>query len=94
MNSTKSIQFTIEHDKDNKIAFLDVMVEKDGLNVKTSIYRKNTHTDRYINFSSSPKNFTGTIKCLQHRAERICDKEDVNKELEHLEEVFEKKRFS
>ena len=30
-----SIQFTIEHEKDNKIAFLDVMVEKDGLNVKT-----------------------------------------------------------
>ena len=75
------IQFTIEHEKDKKIAFLDVMLEKYGVNVKTSIY---THTDRYINFSSHhhPRIFTETIKCLQHRAGRICDKEHLNKRTE------------
>ena len=33
---------------------------------------------------------TKNVKCLQHRAERICDKEHLNKEQKHLEEVFEK----
>ena len=94
-NQNESIQFTIEHERDNKIPFLDVMIEKDGQNVKTSIYRKNTHKDRYIKYSSHhhPRIFTGTIKCLQHRAERICDKEHLNKELKHLEEALEQNGF-
>ena len=36
-NLNSSIQFTIEHEKDNKITCIDVMVGKDGLNVKISI---------------------------------------------------------
>ena len=37
---------SIEHERDNKIAFLDVMIEKDGLNPYIQYRKKHTHTDR------------------------------------------------
>ena len=44
-----SIRFTMETEKDNKLAFLDTAVlrEPDG-RLTTSVYRKPTHTDQYL----------------------------------------------
>ena len=47
-----SIQFTKEEEKGNKLPFLDVMVERCGRKMRTSVYRKPTHTDRYIHYTS------------------------------------------
>ena len=55
------------------------------------MYWKPTHTDRYIHFSSHhhhPRVFSGTVMCLNNRANNICSKENKTKELEHLEKVF------
>ena len=41
-----SIQFTIEHQKNNSLPFLDVLVQKQMNNFKTKIHRKKTHTNR------------------------------------------------
>ena len=43
-----SIQFTMEREKEGGIAFLDVMVIREGDHLHTSVYRKPTHTDHYI----------------------------------------------
>ena len=88
-NLNKLIEFTIEHEKNNKLHFNDVMIEK-GQILKTSIYRKPTPTDRYISFTSHhhPRILTETVKYLYHRPKRICDQEYIEPELKHLTEVF------
>ena len=47
------IQFTVEVESNNSLPFLDVLLthESDG-NITTSVYRKPTHTDKYLDLSS------------------------------------------
>ena len=47
----KHIQFTVEEETDGSLPFLDVLLthNKDGL-IDTSVYRKKTHTSRYVDF--------------------------------------------
>ena len=46
-----SIQFTLEREKDRHLPFLDLNVSR-GVqgNLDTSVYRKSTHTDKYLAF--------------------------------------------
>ena len=48
-----SIQFTPERDKDRHFPFLDLNVSR-GVqgNLETSVYRKSTHTNKYLAFNS------------------------------------------
>ena len=45
-----AIQFMMEKESEEKIPFLDVLVERKGKKLSTGVYRKKTHTDRCINF--------------------------------------------
>ena len=85
-----SIQFTIEEEKEEKIPFLDVLVRRQGNKLQTSVYRKPTHTDRYIQFSSHhhPRILRGVIQCLRDRALNVCDGKSKPTELKHLKRVF------
>jgi len=55
-----------------------------------TVYRKPTHTDRYLNSGSNyhPTQKIGVIKTLSERARRICQPSELEKELKHLERVF------
>ncbi|MCG8622856.1 MAG: hypothetical protein MJE68_12785 [Proteobacteria bacterium] len=81
----------MEEESDGKIAFLDVLVERKGSKLSTGVYRKKTHTDRYINFQSHhhPRVKSGVISCLKNRAMRICDNEHLKKEMIHLKRTFQ-----
>ena len=46
------IQFTKEIKENGKIPFLDCLVTRDNNKLKTTIYRKLTHTDRLLDQSS------------------------------------------
>ncbi|KAJ8916997.1 hypothetical protein NQ315_012913 [Exocentrus adspersus] len=78
-------------EEDVKLLFLDMLVSRkaDGT-VGHTFYRKPTYTDRYLNKDSNhhPRQKRGIIKTLVERARRICDPEDIDKELKHLEEAF------
>lgn len=54
MNSIdEHIQFTVEKEENDSLPFLDSLLthESDG-SISTSVYRKKTHTDQYLQFSS------------------------------------------
>ena len=85
------INFTLNHEKDNFIPFLDVGIPKKANRLTTNVYRKPTHTQQYINWNSNhPKNLLlGVMKGLIHRAHILCDeKEDLMEELCLLRNVF------
>lgn len=48
------ISFTIEEENNNQIAFLDTLVSRKDNAVMIDVYRKSTHTDRYLDFFSHP----------------------------------------
>ena len=85
-----AIQFTMEKESEGKIPFLDVLVERKGKKLSTGVYRKETHTDRYINFKSHhhPCVKTGVISCLRNRAEKVCDQDHLKTEMTHLRKTF------
>ena len=85
------ILFTMEVEENNKISFLDVLVERKDFFIATSVYRKPTHTDRYLNYRSHhhPKTKTGIVSCLKRRTENIClDENSRIDEINRLEDVF------
>ena len=63
-----NIKFTFEKQKDDKLAFLDVLFSKTGQNFCTSVYRKMTSIGLYTNFVSfTPYSYKiGLIKTLIH----------------------------
>ena len=96
LNSIRpSIQFTMELEDDRKLPFLDVMVTRCEDRLSTSVYRKKTHTDRYIHFLSNHHDRVkrGVIQCLRSRATRICEAKDLEAEEEHLRMTFRKNGY-
>ena len=87
----EKIQFTAENRADGSLPFLDtlVTVEEDG-SLSTSIYRKPTHTNQYLQWDShhSIANKYSVINSLLHRANNICSNQDQKKEVTHIEEAL------
>ena len=87
------IQFTVEYpDSDNSLAFLDShpQVLEDG-SIKLKVYRKPTHTDQYLSFSSNHpiEHKLGVIRTLYNRAETIVTtSEDRAAELDHVDKAL------
>ena len=68
-----AITFTMEVEKDVKLPFLDGEIERENARLNLSVYRKPTHSGRYLNFNSchpiSAK--CSTADALFNRAELI-----------------------
>ena len=70
-----SIQFTVEVESEGKLPFLDVLLQWDpGGSISTTVYRKATHTDRYLNFKSHHPlaHKLAVVKMLHSRVGAIC----------------------
>ena len=98
LNSVHSnIKFTFEHEQNNKLPFLDVMVRKeDGGNLVTSIYRKKTFTGTYLNWNSltSREYKIGLIHCLLDRMWKICNNyTSIHFEIEKLKSILIKNDY-
>ena len=88
----ENIKFKYEFEKDGKIPFLDVLVIRtEGNQIETTVYRKTTHTNIYINWNSyAPTNWKYvTAQILIKRAYSICSTQGLlRKELTFLEDVL------
>ena len=87
-----SIKFTLEMQKEDKtIPFLDVLliIQEDG-SLGHKVYRKPTHTDRYLHYNSfhHPSIKNSVCKTLINRAKTICEVDNIEGELEHLRSVL------
>ncbi len=92
MNKKHSnMQFTVEHEKNKKIPFLDALVHLSNLGFSTSVYHKPTFTGVYLNWSSLTSRVykIGLIKCLLGRTWRICSNfEFIHKEFMFIKETL------
>ena len=87
-----SIKFTYDMEQNSSIPFLDVLIKKapDG-KIQTSVYRKTTNTDIYMNWMShAPTTWKiATLKSLIKRAFLVSSTETaLEEEIRYLENVF------
>ena len=85
----------MEHETNNSISFLDFCVtQKAGRRLMTKIYKKSTHTNRYLNFNSahSMSQKQELTKGLLKRAQSQLNSKRTNKTLEtsKIMEAFKK----
>ena len=77
-NINNSIQFTVEREENSSINFLDLKISRNTAGkLSFSIYRKPTHTDKYLDFNSCHpiQHKNSVIRSLIHRAVNLCDPE-------------------
>ena len=70
----QNIRFTMELENENKLAFLDLLIEKGNNKFESSVFRKKTFSGLGISFFSycSHKFKINAIKTLLHRAFHLC----------------------
>ena len=91
------IQFTREIEEDGKLPFLDCLVSHDNNELRSTVYRKPTHTDRLLDESSyNPTSHKATtIKTLTRRGQLVCDTTDsLSNENKYLDRVFYKNNYN
>ncbi|CAH8868385.1 unnamed protein product [Trichobilharzia szidati] len=92
-SKVEAIQFTYElENQEGELPMLDCNVKrKEDGKLNTSVYRKPTHSNRYLDFQSShPMSVkVGLVKCLNDRAQKLSStKENLNQELIHIKEAL------
>jgi hypothetical protein len=87
-----AIKFTYESENNASLPMLDTLViRKEDGTLKFKVYRKSTHTDHYLQFSSHQpsEHKLGVVRTLRHRANTIITEEtDKQEEMEHLKKVL------
>ena len=76
---------------------LNCLASHDKNELRTTVYRKPTHTDRFLDQSSyNPTSHKATtIKTLTRRAQLVCDTPDsLRDENRYLERVFHKNNYN
>ena len=91
-----TIKFTMELERDGSLPFLDTkLTRREGGALDVTVFRKPTHTDRYLHFSShhpaSAKR--AVVRNLFDRARNVTLRKENLREEEHLTMTF-KQRLS
>ncbi|MCP3662317.1 MAG: hypothetical protein GY696_07440, partial [Gammaproteobacteria bacterium] len=88
-----SIQFTVELESDGVLPSLDVScraTNKRNGTYETSVYKKPTHTNQYVNWESAHPNSQklGIFLCPIQSSKRICSPSIFEAEKQKLKEIF------
>ena len=91
-----NIKFTIEHEKDKKLPFLDILISFKNGRFETSVYRKDTFSGLFMNFRSFlPKIYKlGLISILVDRVYKISQNRTIfNFEIKKVKEFLGKNSY-
>ena len=80
----------MDEEKDNKLPFLCVLVERRSFAYVTRIYRKPTFTGLYLSWDAfAPKSRkVNLIKCFTFRVLKICSDNKIKSEFEQIKNLF------
>ena len=80
----------MEEENNNKLPFLDVLVERCDFSFLTYVYRKPTFTGLYLSWDSfAPRSRKlNLIKCFSFRALNICCDSKIEDDLKAIKEIF------
>ena len=98
LNGVRStIKFTVEQEEDGTLPFFDTLLRRrrDG-SLDVSVYRKPTHTDRYLHLESHHLTHVkrGVVRCLHDRARGIISTQDnLQTEVDHLARVLKQNGY-
>ena len=75
---------------------MDVLLIKENFQLSHTVYRKSTHTDRYLNKNSNhhPAQKNAVLHTLVSRAFRICNEKYLQAELNYLRDALMKNGYS
>ena len=92
LDETGNLKFTSEEESDNRLPFLDTLVHRNGDgSLSTSVYRKPTHTDQYLHFTShhTLALSRSVVRTLMDRAKNLVSKEeDKPHEVAHVKKAL------
>ena len=86
------IQFTAEEESNSCLNYLDLQIfKKEDGSLRFNIFRKPTHTDKYLDFNSDHPlvHKHSVIRALVHRAEKLCDDEFKKQEMSHISKILQ-----
>ena len=90
------LKFTIEFLGTDGLPFLDTLTKPTPNSIESTVYRKPTHTDRYLDYNSNHPISAklSVIHTLIHRAKQVCSTpEFLAKEMDHLHKVLQDNHY-
>ena len=90
------IKFTIELPRTDGLPFLITLTKPISNSIESTVYRKPTHTDRYLDYNSNHPISAklSVIHTLIHRAKQVCSTpEFLAKEIHHLHKILQDNHY-
>ena len=77
-NLHQNIKFTAEEENNGELAFLDTLLKRNNGKISVLVYRKPTHTDQYLHYSSHHQTSckVSVVSSLFNRAYSIITNKD------------------
>ena len=95
-NLHQNIKFTMEEESNGELAFLDTLLTRTNEEISVLVYRKPTHTDQYLYYSSNHQTSCkeGVVSSLFNRAYSIItNKDDLHKENARIKQVLKENGY-
>ena len=95
-NLHQNIKFTMEKESNRELAFFDSLLKRNNGEISVLLYRKLTHTDQYLQYSSHHQTSCkeSAVSYLFNRAYSVTtNKDDLHKENVRIKQVLKENGY-